>query len=130
MKRTTVTFCLIALTAINLFSQKSESKSSVAVDSGYIIVDGGKLFYETAGKGENIVLLHDGMVHREIWDEQFPVLAKNYQVVRYDRRAYGKSSDPQSLYSDIEDLNQVFIQLKIDKATVYMDLLILKAHLN
>ena len=59
------------------------------------------------------------MVDREIWDEQFPVLAKNYRVVRYDRRGYGKSSDPQALYSNIEDLNQLFIQLKIDKAIIF-----------
>ena len=119
MKRTTIIFFLFALIATNLFSQKSDNSSSAIIDSGYINVDGGKLFYEIAGEGENIVLLHDGMVHREIWDEQFPVLAKNYRVVRYDRRTYGKSSDPQAPYSDIEDLNQLFIQLKIDKAIIF-----------
>jgi 3-oxoadipate enol-lactonase len=119
MKRPTVILCLLALTAINLFSQKPESNFSATVDTGYINVDGGKLFYEMTGKGENIVLLHDGMVDREIWDEQFPVLAKNYRVARYDRRNYGKSSDPQAKYSDIEDLNQLFIQLKIDKAIIF-----------
>ena len=119
MKRTTIMFCLLALTAANLFSQKSTTNSSVITDSGYINVDGGKLFYEMAGEGGNIVLLHDGMVHREIWDGQFPVLAKNYRVVRYDRRTYGKSSDPQAPYSDVEDLNQLFIQLKIDKAIIF-----------
>ncbi|MHC1705108.1 MAG: alpha/beta fold hydrolase [Tenuifilaceae bacterium] len=115
MKKMMFTFCLLAIALINALSQSN----SISVDTGYVNVDGGKLFYEMAGKGENIVLLHDGMVHREIWDEQFPVLAMNYQVVRYDRRAYGKSSDPQAPYSDIEDLNQLFIQLKIDKATVF-----------
>lgn len=99
--------------------QKGNNSNSVTVDSGYIDVEGGKLFYEIAGKGENIVLLHDGIVHCEIWDEQFPVLAKDYRVVRYDRRAYGKSSDPEAQYSDITDLNQVFIQLKIEKAIVF-----------
>jgi pimeloyl-ACP methyl ester carboxylesterase len=59
------------------------------------------------------------MVDREIWDEQFPVLAKNYRVARYDRRGYGKSSDPQATFSHIEDLNQVFVQLKIDKAIIF-----------
>jgi 3-oxoadipate enol-lactonase len=119
MKRSIVTLCLLAFTAVNLFSQNSESNSPITVDTGYITVDGGKLFYEMTGKGENIVLLHDGMVDREIWDEQFPVLAKNYRVVRYDRRNYGKSSDPQAPYSNIEDLNQLFIQLKIDKAIIF-----------
>jgi 3-oxoadipate enol-lactonase len=119
MKRTTLIICLLAFIAINLFSQKTSSNLTLTVDSGYINVDGGKLFYEMTGKGENIVLLHDGMVDREIWDEQFPVLAKNYRVVRYDRRGYGKSSDPQAAFSHIEDLNQLFIQLKIDKAIIF-----------
>jgi 3-oxoadipate enol-lactonase len=119
MRSKIFTIFLLALTAINSFSQNSDSSFTVSSDTGYITVDGGKLFYETAGKGENIVLLHDGMVDREIWDEQFPVLAKNYKVVRYDRRTYGKSSDPQAPYSDIEDLDQVFIQLKIDKAIIF-----------
>ena len=46
--------------------QKFASNSSILADSGYINVDGGKLFYEIAGEGKNIVLLHDGLVHREI----------------------------------------------------------------
>jgi len=119
MKKTAFIFCLLVLTTSNLFSQKFDSNSAITVDSGYVNVDGGKLFYETAGQGENIVLLHDGLVHREIWDDQFPVLAKSYRVVRYDRRGYGKSSDAQAPYSRIEDLNKLFIQLKIDKAIVF-----------
>jgi pimeloyl-ACP methyl ester carboxylesterase len=59
------------------------------------------------------------MVNRQIWDEQFPVLARNYRVIRYDRRGYGKSSDPETKYSHIDDLNQIFIQLKVDKAIVF-----------
>lgn len=90
-----------------------------AYHSGYVDVDGGQLFYESGGNGENIVLLHDGMVSHEIWDYQFPLLAKYYRVTRYDRRRYGKSSDPQAPYSDIEDLYQLFIKLGIEKATIF-----------
>jgi 3-oxoadipate enol-lactonase len=115
MKKMVLSFCLLVLAAADLVSQTN----SISIDSGYVKVDGGKLYYEMAGKGENIVLLHDGMVNCRIWDEQFPVLAKNYRVIRYDRRGYGKSSDPQVQYSHIDDLNQVFIQLKIDKAVVF-----------
>jgi pimeloyl-ACP methyl ester carboxylesterase len=115
MRRLLIAFCQIILVVSNLHSQDSTYK----VDSGYVSVEGGKLYYEIAGKGENIVLLHDGMVNNKIWDEQFPVLAGNYRVIRYDRRGYGKSSDPETKYSHIEDLNQVFIQLKADKAIVF-----------
>ena len=116
MRKSLITFCLLVSALTNLLSQNSEEFNSASVDTGYVFVDGGKLFYELAGSGKNIVLLHDGMVNREIWDEQFPVLAKTYRVVRYDRRGYGKSSDPEVKYSHIADLNQLFIQLKIDKA--------------
>ncbi len=115
MKKMVLSLCLQVLAVANLVSQTN----SITVDSGYVNVDGGKLFYEIAGKGDNIVLLHDGMVNRQIWDEQFPVLVKNYRVVRYDRRGYGKSSDPQTQYSHIDDLNQVFIQLKVEKAIIF-----------
>jgi pimeloyl-ACP methyl ester carboxylesterase len=119
MKETVITFCLLVSGFANLLSQKSEYVNSVPVDTGYVLVDGGKLFYELAGSGKNIVLLHDGMVNREIWDEQFPLLTKMYRVVRYDRRGYGKSSDPETKFSNINDLNQLFIQLKIDKAIIF-----------
>jgi 3-oxoadipate enol-lactonase len=119
MRKTLTVFCLFISAFTSLLSQNSGKINSASVDTGYVIVDGGKLFYESAGKGMNIVLLHDGMVNREIWDEQFPVLAKMYRVVRYDRRGYGKSSDPEMKYSHIEDLNQLFIQLKIDKAIIF-----------
>jgi pimeloyl-ACP methyl ester carboxylesterase len=91
----------------------------MSVDSGYISVEGEKLFYEMAGKGNNIVLLHDGLIHREVWDGQFLELAKNFRVMRYDRRGYGKSSNPKVPFSNIDDLDQLFIQLKIDKAIVF-----------
>ncbi|MFA6127262.1 MAG: alpha/beta hydrolase [Bacteroidales bacterium] len=119
MKKKVIALCLLVMPLANVFSQTSESENSLPVDSGYVIVDGGKLYYEVAGKGPDIVLLHDGMVPCTIWDEQFQWLAKNYHVVRYDRRAYGKSTDPAASYSHIEDLNQVFTQLKIDNAIIF-----------
>lgn len=119
MRKSFITFCLLVSAFTNLLAQNSGKLTSAAADTGYVLVDGGKLFYELAGTGKNIVLLHDGMVNREIWDEQFPLLAKTYRVVRYDRRGYGKSSDPEVKYSHIEDLNQLFIKLKIDKAIIF-----------
>jgi len=119
MKRSLIIFCLFFSAIPNLFSQNSEIVVLTPADTGYVLVDGGKLFYESAGNGKSIVLLHDGMVNHQIWDEQFFMLAKTYRVVRYDRRGYGKSSDPETKYSHIADLNQLFIQLKIDKAIVF-----------
>ena len=115
MKKIVLTWLMSVIIICSSTGQEVEIK----VDSGFIEVDGGKLYYEMAGIGENVVLLHDGMVSNEIWDYQFPLLAKYYRVVRYDRRGYGKSSDPGAPYSDIEDLNEVFIKLGIERTILF-----------
>ena len=119
MKNIILTFIIIPLFTICLYSQESNKGTTIKLDTGYINVDEGKLFYEIAGEGEYIVLLHDGILHHVIWDAQFPVLAKNYKVVRYDRRGFGKSSEPKAPFSLLDDLNQLFVQLKIDRAIVF-----------
>jgi len=93
-------------------------RSGSDVRTGFIEVDGGKLFYEEAGEGEAILLIHDGILHRVTWDAQFEAFATEYRVVRYDRRGYGDSSKAEAKYSDIEDLEKVFAQLNIPKAIV------------
>jgi pimeloyl-ACP methyl ester carboxylesterase len=110
---------MVVLAASNAMAQNPSTSNAISVDSGFVTVDRGKLFYQAAGKGANIVLLHDGMVPCNIWDEQFLMLAKSYRVVRYDRRGYGKSTDPDSTYSHIEDLNQVFLHLNLDRAIIF-----------
>jgi 3-oxoadipate enol-lactonase len=93
-----------------------EGQAAPEVRSGYIDVDGGRLFYDEAGSGDCIVLIHDGLLHREVWDAQFPVFARTHRVVRYDRRGYGESDPPTAPYSNVADLLRVFDQLGIDKA--------------
>lgn len=119
MKTALLSFCLLILFASILFPQETDGDISMKADTGHINVDGGKLFYEIAGHGDYIVLLHDGILHHVVWDQQFPILAKNYRVVRYDRRGFGKSSAPEAPFSHRDDLNELFTQLKIDKAIVF-----------
>lgn len=97
---------------------QNQSATSVPgpVKTGYLDVPNGKLYYEVAGEGDWIVLVHDGNLHSVTWDEQFPVFTKTHKVVRYDRRGYGKSTFPDKPFSNIEDLAEIFIQLNIDKA--------------
>jgi pimeloyl-ACP methyl ester carboxylesterase len=83
---------------------------------GFIEVDGGQLYYEVAGEGETIILVHDGLLHHETWNLQFDDLAKDHRVIRYDRRGYGKSPAPEEPFSPVEDLDAVFQQLRVKKA--------------
>jgi len=97
-------------------AQEDEDAASAPISSGTIDVDGGRLFYEEAGEGDCIVLVHDGLIHHRVWDGQFSVLAQTHRVVRYDRRGYGRSDEPQTGYSNVADLLGVFEQLDIERA--------------
>ncbi len=95
-----------------------EHQRTPEVIKGFIDVDNGKLYYEEAGSGDIIFLIHDGAIHCEIYNHQFLEFAKNYRVIRYDRRGYGKSPEPEKEHSIIEDVNSLFKTLNIEKAAV------------
>ena len=94
-------------------------RDAPAIADGYVDVSSGRLFYEEAGKGPVLVLLHDGLLHREVWDGQFREFAKTYRVIRYDRRGYGRSTpQPAQGYSNIADLHALLKALRVDRATM------------
>ena len=82
-------------------------------------VDGGRLWYETCGKGSTaIVLLHDGLLHSEGFDGVWQRLCRAFRVVRYDRRGYGRSPIPTAAYSPVEDLAAMLRALGLERASL------------
>src|SRR5688572_17373854 len=73
---------------------------TVSVASGLLDVGGSRIFYEVAGMGPTIVLIHDGHMHSESWNGQWESLSKDHRVIRYDRRGYGKSTPAGAPYSN------------------------------
>jgi len=88
------------------------------VESGLLPLDGGAVFYEVRGAGPALVLLHDGLLHRETWNAQWESLAKEHRVVRYDRRGYGRSPAPAKPFSDAADLAKLADHLKLPRFTL------------
>lgn len=86
--------------------------------SGYLDVAGSRIYYETRGSGLGIVLLHDGLLPSTTWDEIWNSLARKHQVIRYDRRGYGRSELPTKAYSSTEDLRKLLTHLKVEHAVI------------
>lgn len=62
---------------------------------GFIAVPDGKVWYQSAGEGEPLLLLHGGPGAPSIYLEALMQLAHaGYQVVRYDQLGCGKSDQP------------------------------------
>jgi 3-oxoadipate enol-lactonase len=97
-----------------------QSNHTFLFDSGYAEVNGTKLYYEAAGTGKPLILIHGSFGDRRFWDLQFAELSKKYKVIRYDIRGYGKSALPDSsqVYRDSDDLNALMDFLGIKKANI------------
>jgi non-heme chloroperoxidase len=58
-----------------------------------------ELYYEDHGEGQPVVLIHGFPLNGASWERQIPVLLKaGHRVITYDRRGFGKSSQPSAGY--------------------------------
>jgi len=90
------------------------------VKSDIAAVNDTRLYYEIAGSGPPLLLVHGGGGDRRHWDGQFSALAETYQVIRYDLRGYGKSDLPVEgqPYRHEDDLAAVLGELGIGPAHI------------
>ncbi|HQN47420.1 MAG TPA: alpha/beta hydrolase [Rugosibacter sp.] len=82
--------------------------------SGFTVINGTPIYFEQAGEGTPIVLLHGLGLSAKMWDAQFSHLAKHYHVTRYDLRGFGQSlpTSP-TTFSHVEDLKALLDYLNI-----------------
>lgn len=75
------------------------------------------LYYEDHGSGQPVVLIHGYPLSGASWERQSTaLLAAGHRVVAYDRRGFGKSSQPTTGYNYdtfAEDLRKVVTQLQL-----------------
>jgi non-heme chloroperoxidase len=77
-----------------------------------------RIHYEDHGRGQPIVLIHDYPLDGNSWERQERVLlASGYRVISYDRRGFGRSSQPTVGYdydTFAADLNALLDHLKLE----------------
>jgi len=88
------------------------------VTSGYVSIERGRMFYEVAGAGPAVLLIHGFGVDRRSWKDQFLAFAERYTVVNLDLRGFGLSSAPDGPYRYYDDLTALLDQLGIERAAL------------
>jgi len=75
------------------------------------------LYYEDHGSGKPVVLIHGYPLSGPSWEKQTAVLlVAGHRVITYDRRGFGKSSQPTTGYTYdtfAEDLHKLVAQLEL-----------------
>jgi len=111
---------LIAVLFFTVF--RSNGQQRKPSDSGYVPVNGIKVYYEVYGEGRPIVLLHGAFYTIEMnWGQLIPELSKTRKVIAIEFQGHGhtpfsdRKLDLATLASDVEG---VMNYLKIDSADV------------
>jgi len=124
MKKLCLIFPLAILLCFMFGCRKGEEApdkvEEIRIETGYAEMNGTRLYYEMAGSGDAILLIHGNGGDRRHWDEQFEVFAKNYKVVRFDVRGFGKSAMPVEgqPYRCNDDIKALLEFLGISKAHI------------
>jgi non-heme chloroperoxidase len=81
-----------------------------------------ELYYEDHGSGKPVILIHGYPLSGASWEKQVPVLLDaGFRVITYDRRGFGKSSQPTTGYNYdtfVADLHKVITKLKLRDFTL------------
>src|SRR3989475_5198113 len=81
-----------------------------------------ELYYEDHGSGDPVVLIHGYPLSGSSWEKQVPILLEaGHGVITYDRRGFGKSSQPTTGYNYdtfAEDLHKLVTHLELRDFTL------------
>lgn len=81
-------------------------------------VPGGKLADEVQGRGSPVVLIHEGIADRRMWNREFPLLAGHHSVTRYDLRGFRGSPPATSESFPVRDLVALIDHLHMERPLI------------
>ena len=117
---------LVGMTIFSAYAQyppifKNTIYGNNAKAGHYANIRGIKMYYESYGKGEPLLLIHGNGGSINNFSGQIDFFAKNYQVIIADSRAHGKSKDASDTLDYemmAEDFNALLEELKIKSCNV------------
>jgi len=86
--------------------------------TGFAPVYKGSLYYEVAGSGQPLLLIHAGVADCSMWDAQMDEFSRSHRVIRYDTRGFGQSRTETTQFSNRQDIIDLFKHLGVEKAGI------------
>lgn len=126
--RTTVGAASLALGAaveIECIAQRPKAKiahaDALPWKTGFVTSGQERIYYETAGSGEALVLCHGLGGNHVAWYQQVAAFARSYQVITWDQRGFGRSLSKTGEIGPamaVKDLAALLNHLKIERAHI------------
>ncbi|HEV7681419.1 MAG TPA: alpha/beta hydrolase [Pyrinomonadaceae bacterium] len=116
---------LLSITAILIVSLTAATtvrpQARPAIQDGFANVNGVRLHYLIAGKGDPVILLHGYAQNSHMWRPLIPELAKTHTVIAPDLRGFGQSAKPTDGYTKkamAQDIHALAVSLGLHKQIV------------
>lgn len=82
--------------------------------TGTAAINGTQMYYEVAGSGHPLIMVHAGVTDNRLWDDQFDLFAKKYRVIRFDQRGFGQTKPVDGEFNRSEDIYALLTHLGIE----------------
>ena len=89
-------------------------------ESGVAHINNALIYYEAAGEGQPFVMIHAGVADSRQWNNEFIHFQKEFRVIRYDMRGYGKSVPVDGEFTHLQDLTALLDHLRVDQPLILM----------
>ena len=110
-------------TSANIASKDTATGQTIKpADTGYVNVNGLKMYYEVYGQGKPIVLLHGAFMNIPMnWTHIIPLLYKDRKVIVMELQGHGRTRDIDRAFSYegmADDVSGLLKHLKVDSADI------------
>jgi len=98
-----------------------QAQSRIGIEDRFAEVNGVRLHYLSAGKGDPVILMHGYAETSRMWRPLMVELAKNHTVIAPDLRGFGQSSKPTAGYEKktmAQDIHALATSLGYQRASI------------
>ncbi len=98
-----------------------KAQSRIGIEDRFAEVNGVRLHYLSAGKGDPVILMHGYAETSRMWRPLMVELAKNHTVIAPDLRGFGQSSKPTAGYEKktmAQDIHALATSLGYQRASI------------
>lgn len=85
----------------------------------FLTTSGATVYFETAGSGPSLLLIHAGIADSRMWEYEFHRLAQQFQVTRFDLPGFGQSSFTGGPFSYTMMINELLDHLAIKQTYIF-----------
>ena len=76
------------------------------------------LYWEEAGEGPPVVLVHEAVADSRMWDPQWETFPRSHRTIRFDQRGYGRSPLEPGVISHAQDLVDLLDAVGLERTSL------------